>query len=378
MEFIEEQALLFSDLAEEYRNFGQLYTKKLWHQLTEALETFFNNKANHRGDNLINLYENFISKFASRLSQLRLAQLCITIASSLRDPLRAITFLNQLLQQRGRLGADASLCLDIAIISAKLQLGQTDECKVLLSQAKEQLNSNTSNEAVVFSLFYRTQSEYFKAVGPPHEFFASALQYLSYTPFSMLPPDEAYILATDMAIAAITGDNVYNFGEVLATPILSCLANTKNSWLTDLVVALNNGSIDDFNAIIAQHKEEYASQPAFAAAHDRTVQKVVLLSLLNMIFQRSSNDRIISYQDIATTARLPLDQVDWIVMRAMSLGLMKGSMNQVEQTVEVTWIQPRVLGKPQISLLLQQLDGWTDKVKSTLLNVEDQASVLYV
>lgn len=108
------------------------------------------------------LYENFISKFASRLSQLRLAQLCITIASSLRDPLRAITFLNQLLQQRTRLGADASLCLDIAIISAKLQLGQTDECKVLLSQAKEQLNSNTSNEAVVFSLFYRTQSEYFK------------------------------------------------------------------------------------------------------------------------------------------------------------------------------------------------------------------------
>lgn len=30
MEFIEEQAFLFSDLAEEYRNFGQLYTKKYY------------------------------------------------------------------------------------------------------------------------------------------------------------------------------------------------------------------------------------------------------------------------------------------------------------------------------------------------------------
>ena len=164
-----------------------------------------------------------------------------------------------------------------------------------------------------------------------------------------------------MAVAAITGENVYNFGEVLATPILSCLANTQNGWLTDLVVALNKGSIDDFNAIIAQNKEMYTSQPAFAAAHDRTVQKVVLLSLLNMIFERSSNDRIISYADIATTARLPLEQVDWIVMRAMSLGLIKGSMDQVQQTVDVTWIQPRVLGKPQISLLHQQLDSWTEK-----------------
>ena len=33
-----------------------------------------------------------------------------------------------------------------------------------------------------------------------------------------------------MALAAIASDDVYNFGEVLSTPILNTLQNTPNRW----------------------------------------------------------------------------------------------------------------------------------------------------
>ena len=48
-------------------------------------------------------------------------------------------------------------------------------------------------------------------------------------------------------------------------------------------------------------------------------------------------------------------------MRAMSLGLIKGTINQVDQVVNVTWVQPKVLDKVQIGQLVNQIDSWTEK-----------------
>lgn len=50
-----------------------------------------------------------------------------------------------------------------------------------------------------------------------------------------------YALATDMALAALAGEGVYNFGEVLATPLLAELQESPNEYLRELVIALNQG-----------------------------------------------------------------------------------------------------------------------------------------
>ena len=54
-------------------------------------------------------------------------------------------------------------------------------------------------------------------------------------------------------------------------------------------------------------------------------------------------------------------QVEWILMRALSKGLIKGTMDQVDGTVNITWVQPRVLDIAQLGLLSAQLKGWTEK-----------------
>ncbi len=41
-------------------------------------------------------------------------------------------------------------------------------------------------------------------------------------------------------------------------------------------------------------------------------------------------------------------QVELLVMRALSLELVKGSIDQVDKKVHMTWVQPRVLDRDQV------------------------------
>ena len=198
-------------------------------------------------------------------------------------------------------------------------------------------------------------------VGPPQEFYKAALNFLAYTSVDDLPVEQRYVLATDMALASVTGENIFNFGEVIATPILSVLAGTPNEWLRDLVMALHRGDIDGFNLVVDTHRDAYFAQPALAAKHEEVKKKVVLLSLLNIAFERHAHERTIAFVDIAKRTRIPLDQVEWVCMRAMSLGLIRGSMDEVDQSINITWVRPRVLDKDQLSLICGQIEAWGEK-----------------
>lgn len=65
-------------------------------------------------------------------------------------------------------------------------------------------------------------------------------------------------------------------------------------------------------------------------------------------------------------------------MKALSLGLIKGSIDEVEQIVHVTWVQPKVLDHQQIAVIVNQLTSWSERVQRTLVGVEEQALELYV
>ena len=46
------------------------------------------------------------------------------------------------------------------------------------------------------------------------------------------------------------------------------------------------------------------------------------------------------------------------LMKALSLKLIKGTINEAEQTCTVTWVLPRVLNKDDIRIIDTQLDVW--------------------
>lgn len=67
-----------------------------------------------------------------------------------------------------------------------------------------------------------------------------------------------------------------------------------------------------------------------------------------MTFKRPSTDRQLTFEEIAAETRLPVNEVELLVMKALAQGLVKGAIDQVDGRVHMTWVQPRVLDKQQV------------------------------
>jgi 26S proteasome regulatory subunit N9 len=276
-------------------------------------------------------------------------------------PAEAVGFFASVLRSRDRLGVEASLCLDIDVMHMKLLVGERQEVKHYIEDHRDEVQKGSYEEATVCSKFFKLTMEYHKIVGTAQEFYRAALTYLSYTPLEELSVEERFSLATDMAIAAVVGDAVYNLGEVIATPILGYLKGTENEWLLNLVLALNDGDIDKFNSIVDPASTPYFTQAAFARDHELVKQKLVLIALMNLVFDTPPQERTISYAAIAERVRMPVDQVDWILMKALSLGLIKGRIDEVAQSIDVSWVQARVMSIAQARVMEDNVNAWVAK-----------------
>lgn len=187
--------------------------------------------------------------------------------------------------------------------------------------------------------------------------------YLSYTPIEDFSAEEKYVLATDMALAAIVGESVYNFGEVIATPILSSLLGTPNEWIFHLVNALSDGDINRFNNLTnsSDKSNPYFTQPALVQNHELVKRKITMTALMNLAFERPAHQRTIRYSEISERLQVSRDQVDWVLMKSLSLGLIKGKIDEVDESINVTWVQPKVLNMIQIKQMEEAIEGWGQK-----------------
>jgi len=104
--------------------------------------------------------------------------------------------------------------------------------------------------------------------------------------------------------------------------------------------------------------------------------QIKLLALVNMVFERESNDRNLSFAEIQARTQVTADQVEWVVMKALSLGLIKGDIDQIDATVSVSWVMPRVLSKEQTQALAQRLGEWGSKVSEVTAYMKDQTAEL--
>lgn len=223
-----------------------------------------------------------------------------TIANAEID--RAIAFLLPFLEKKARLGSTAYTVLALEITALKVKKASSlapqpsamnqltdllDECKKELETAKEAVDALPDGEdPVVPGTYYRVASEYYKLRGPAHSFYESALLYLGHTPLESLAPASRHGLAVDVALAALVGEGVFNFGEVNAQPILASLAGTPQEWLRELLAVFQTGNIDGFNAVVAKNKDAFGAQPALLAASATIKEKITLLAVMEMAASR--------------------------------------------------------------------------------------------
>jgi len=406
LENLESMSTLHPDLSEPYQNLVSLYQRKLWHQLTMSIFEFVSTpsttlRTTSEGTNsYLALFDKVILPIDKKLNQLTLARIASCVAFSLfdsppyKDGVAARAILENLLEKRDRLGPSAALyaesrlgLLGLTVLARSGEPLTTEDSIKALEATKDTITKNRSTlaeladteseAAVVHSAFYETAMTYRKAVGPPEAYYREAIQYVAYTSLSDLSQEEKYNLATDLSLAALTGEGVFNFGEVVTAPALQCLEGTDLYYLVELLSAGARGDVLGFQRVADAHASAIQMQSSLVSRAEAVKEKITLLALVNMVFERPSLERTLSFEDIAERVVVPVDQVEWVIMRALSLKLIKGTMDQVEQTVDVTWVMPRVLDNKQMSELSTRFGEWAVKVSKTKDFMEEHIGALF-
>jgi 26S proteasome regulatory subunit N9 len=372
LSFLEAKAADFPHVAGELVQMSELYTRKLWHQITLLLLAV--SEMDGVGSLLQPLYETFVSDFKHRLNKLALARLQVAVTKQMGSLSQQTFFCTSCAEEAKKEDKQAHSYLLCELARMLLEGSEVAGAKERLDQAAEYLEGAAGVEAMVQASYYRAWASYYKIKGPAAEFYQKALLLLAYAPLEQMTQDEKLTISFDLGIAALVGEGLYNFGELLEHPVVATLEQTQFAWLADLLRAFNAGDIAQYEALVMAHRASLEDQPALLANTTFLKEKITLMFLTQMLFARigPSGERTVPFQAIAEGARLQVSEVELLVMRALSLGLIRGTLDEVDQTLRVHWVQPRVLAKEQIGLMSERLKTWTETVQKTLVFLENE------
>jgi 26S proteasome regulatory subunit N9 len=381
--YLNERKSSGGTLANEWLEFESLYQSRLWHELTLRVQLFVHRDELQQGDQLIKFYENFLSDFEHRINQLALVEIIIPITRTFKQVDQAIQFVQQI-REKVKANSLAILLCDITIGKAYLITKNLPETKKIIEDLAPKFDE-LDHLTTVHSRYYDLASNYYRVMGNHSEYYQNALKYLGKLNFSTkislkfifllgcidnssIPVKEKAERAFNLGLAALLAENVYNFGEILQHPVLDALKDTREQWLIDLLQSFNIGDVEKYETL----KSIWQVQPDLRMAEPILQRKINLLCLMDMIFA-AGGTRALNFNDVAKRTKLSNDQVELLAMQALSLGLIRGSIDQVDEKLNMHWVKPRVLDLRQVSTLKKRLDQWTNDVKQMSTLVEQQA-----
>lgn len=367
-------------------NMEDLFHRKMWHQLTVVINDAIKS-GTLKGDTLITFYESVVKAIETKLNPLQVVQIAVSTSKQQPDHATALTFLQAVLQRIEDTGmrrkemekvsdSEAGIYVKMRIAWHRLETDDMDGCKTLLDEAKALLDVLAEVDSVISSAYYWTSAQYFKKKQASGEFYKASLRYLTFTPLEDVDELQRVELARDLCIAALITDNIFTFGELLMHPVMDSLTGTENEWMVKMIRCLNYGHITEFESLCTSEAAAISAHPIVFNSKQLLKQKVAIASVLELIFHRKADERLISFQDIAEAAVVPVKEVELLLIKAMSLGLVKGRIDEVEQSVAITWALPHALDLDQIAVIKDNIGDWKEKTKTTMTLVEDHTREL--
>ncbi|KAI9111943.1 hypothetical protein K1719_017633 [Acacia pycnantha] len=361
LQYLESLGNTHPQLSNWCTTLADLYQRKLWHQLTQALGGFVTLSVFQDGDAMLQLYHNFIADFETKINLLQLAHLIVKASRQYPTKEASIDFLEGTIEKLQAIKEQrieepiVFMMMEIAFL--KLEEGDPKECKKLIEHGKGILDSVTDVDTAVYAIYYSVLSQCHRACQEYDEFHKSSMLYLARAETLSLPVEYKQGLAYDLGLAVLLGDNIYHIGELFAHPIIQNLLGTNGEWLFHILMAFNSGDLFHYKKLRRVYRNAIQAQPALVQNKERLLEKIKILCLMEIIFSQPPEARTIPLSVIAQRTELPLEDVENILMKSFSAHLIEGVIDQVEGTVHVSWLRPRVLETSQLECLHARIEG---------------------
>eukprot|EP00485_Elphidium_margaritaceum_P023499 CAMPEP_0202712120 /NCGR_PEP_ID=MMETSP1385-20130828/33410_1 /ASSEMBLY_ACC=CAM_ASM_000861 /TAXON_ID=933848 /ORGANISM="Elphidium margaritaceum" /LENGTH=425 /DNA_ID=CAMNT_0049372057 /DNA_START=42 /DNA_END=1319 /DNA_ORIENTATION=+ len=408
--YIEKQISQFPESADDLGKCKELYQKNLWHQLTDSLERLILNSQS--SIDFIRFEAQFIREFRKYLNSLRYGSLVVQIAQrsytqAIINEIQGIDFCEQALsaieaeEEKSKeqqhfadkkidntqtkllvktqialfemkrkvvvaVDADAAAAMNTPFKVAKRKL---DEIESAMQQ------SVRACPPLIYSRYHFVCSQLWKSqqhsdtlpsdISWAAMFYKHAMSYLGYTALSQI--ENTLQWADDIALTALIAPDFYDFGELSLHPIMQTLKGSEQEWVLDILNAFIEADVNAYNTVASKYAQRIASNDILRTAAPSTIlnEKIRLLSLVRLAFDKSSFERIISFAEIERTTQCSADKVEYLVMKAMSLKLLRGIIDETDRTVNVTWVKPSILDLKQIDGLNKKVQLWINKIEQT-------------
>uniref|UniRef100_A0A1I7WRL6 26S proteasome non-ATPase regulatory subunit 13 n=1 Tax=Heterorhabditis bacteriophora TaxID=37862 RepID=A0A1I7WRL6_HETBA len=332
------------DIADIWQKFEQLYSKKLWHQLTQEVRTSLAKTQFTGSINLKDFYDNFISEFEHRINPLQLVEIVLPIAKFIFSQKKesAYEFLNKI---EKTVFKDKVSVARVHTGQIELRLNHKDASDRLVDIKKvrvcgiigklvflyitlfwfcdtqilivvdilfQSLIESAQKEVddligvtEVHAPFYKVSSMFLKEIGDFAGYYREALRYLGVEDTTKMPAEDRHVQAVLIGFAALLGENVYNFGELLAHPILKALDDSGERWLTEVLYAFNSGDLNKFYSM----EKQWSEWDDLKKQKDFLVGKMRLLAIMEIALARPSKERNITFSEIASRCQVPINDV---------------------------------------------------------------------
>lgn len=364
-----------AELIGAFYEMEDLYDRKLWYQLSELLSKMVYKNENSRPIRL-RLFEKFITSFANKINQLKLVQFMILSLedSTPSDSLKHLDELKDRITEYGKSESkqaveddindneviQALIFVEIESARVKIAMDQTDEAVAMMDECQKKIDNLTGSvDNRVNASYYRTNSQLMKINGDYSSYYYSSLLFLACID-NLDDLENRPAIVRQICVSGLLGERIYNFGEIIMHQIFNDL---QEAWLKELVISLNNGDLTTFQKVI--NSSDINSIPEIASHRSFLEQKMCIMAFIEIIFSKPTNNKNVQYSQLLK--QIPLlksdDDVERMVMKCLGLGLIKGHIDQVHSSVEITWIQPHTMTMDQIVNMKRKMTYWSDRVQ---------------
>ena len=372
---------LIQNLSTKHPNLKPLFdeidsnlNQRLWYQLSDNLISLSNKPELQQSKDLIELYNGLIFFIEPTLNPMKYLEFVKNMLNNYKDNMEeGLTFIENI-EKKHKYKGEEKIFIKIIKGFCYLELKKMYELEEIVLNTEHDFSSNIEIDPSLYAQYYKLSSLYYEKKEDYDNFYNNAFQYLAYE--TKISDEDKLDLCYKMCSAMLIGEKLYNFAELIEKSFFKLMPGSKYEWISNLILSFNSAKVDQFLSMVQQNEKQIKDNPVLRNKYEFLQIKIRIAALLELIFQKNKNERTITFEEIYKVCDTNDDNIEYICMKALSHGLIKGYIDDVEKKLIVNWIQPKYLEKEKIVMLEDRFTSWIEKSKKVIDDLHENAAVL--